>query len=80
MLVSKPGTGVILPAYVEVWKIPLKPRHGIPHDVFPVSKPSGKNDLSKVIDGTGITRKERGFLLIEIFSSDPNLTLSFSEN
>ena len=59
ILVSKPGTGVILPAHIEVWKTPLKPRHGIPHDVFPVTEPSGKNDLSPVIDGTGITRKER---------------------
>jgi len=55
ILVSKPGTGVILPAHVEVRKIALKPRHGVPHHVFPVTEPSGNNDLSKVIDGTSIT-------------------------
>jgi len=55
ILVSKSGTGVILSAHIEVGKIPRKPRHGIPHDVFPVSEPSGENNLSPVIDGTGIT-------------------------
>ena len=52
------GTGVVLPALIEVWKTPLKASHGIHQDVFPVTEPSSHYDLCPVVDGTGITREE----------------------
>ena len=71
---------MILPALIEEWKEAHKSSLGISQHVVPVAEPSGDNDLSPVIDGTGITKREAMLILIKLFSSDPNLTVSFIVN
>ena len=71
---------MILPALIEEWKEAHKPSLGISQHVVPGPEPSGDNDLSPVIDGIGITKREAMLILIKIFSSDSNLTVSFIVN
>ena len=64
--------GMVLPAYMEVWKILHKARHIVDGHNFLVAETASQDDQSPVSNGAGMTGRQKTFL-IQIFPCDPNL-------